>query len=38
MQRQPDAAAIAFRKLLDQAGVPGDLADAARRELAGLKP
>ncbi len=31
--RQPDAAAIAYRKLLGQPGVPADLVDAARRGL-----
>jgi hypothetical protein len=34
--RQPDAAAIVYKKLLDQPGVPADLADAARKGLKDL--
>jgi TolA-binding protein len=34
--KQPEAAAILYRKLLAQANVPADLADAARRGLADL--
>lgn len=31
--KQPDAAAIVYKKLLDQPGVPADLAEAARKGL-----
>jgi hypothetical protein len=34
--KQPDAAAIVYRKLLDQPNVPADLATAARRGLRDL--
>jgi len=34
--KQPDAAAIVYRKLLDQPNVPADLADAARKGLRDL--
>ena len=34
--KQPDSAAIVYRKLLAQAGVPADVADAARQGLAAL--
>ena len=34
--RQPDSAAIVYRKLLAQAGLPADVADAARQGLAAL--
>lgn len=36
--KQGDAAAIVYRKLLAQSGVPGDLADAARQGLTELTP
>jgi hypothetical protein len=34
--KQPDAAAIVYRKLLAQADLPAELAEAAKRELAAL--
>jgi hypothetical protein len=34
--KQPDSAAIVYRKLLAQAGLPADVADAARQGLAAL--
>jgi len=34
--KQPDAAAIVYRKLLAQANLPADIADAARRGLSTL--
>jgi len=34
--KQPDAAAIVYRKLLAQANLPSDIADAARQGLAAL--
>lgn len=36
-QRQPDAAATVYRKLLARSGVPADLAQAARQALAEIK-
>jgi hypothetical protein len=36
--RQPDAAAIVYRKLLAQANLPTDIADAARQGLAQVTP
>jgi hypothetical protein len=34
--KQPEAAAILYRKLLAQSGVPTDVAEAARQGLAAL--
>jgi hypothetical protein len=34
--KQPDAAAIVYRKLLAQTGLPSDVADAARQGLSAL--
>jgi tetratricopeptide (TPR) repeat protein len=36
-QRQPDAAAVVYRKLLARSGVPADLVQAARQGLAEIK-
>ncbi|HXG05110.1 MAG TPA: tetratricopeptide repeat protein, partial [Candidatus Binatia bacterium] len=36
-QRQPDAAAVVYRKLLARTGVPADLVQAARQGLAEIK-